>query len=111
MWKKLILRQKLRTLFPDTHERQEVEQALARYGADSSEWDVVRVRLAVLKLAGADVKALHSLVDAAKEDYRDVLAWAESPSWMRPDFWDLPRAEKNALAQRDRDHYKDWLRE
>ena len=38
-----------------------------------------RVRLAILVLADGDAAEVHNLVQAASEDYRDVLFWAESP--------------------------------
>jgi len=98
-------------LFPDEVQRQEVVQELARYGTESYEQEAVRVRLAVLKLAGADQARLHSLVDAAKSDFRDVLAWAEYPAQMKSDSWLLAPAENKLLVQQDRDQYEDWLRE
>jgi len=107
----LILEQKLRTLFPDAPQRREAEQELARYGTESYEQEEVRVRLAVLKLAGADMQRLHSYVDAAKGDYRDVLAWAECPAQMESDFWQLPPNERKFLIDRDHEQYENWLRQ
>jgi len=38
---------------------------------------VERVRLAIITLAQSDLGRAAELVDAANQDYRDVLAWAE----------------------------------
>src|SRR6476646_9601479 len=106
-----ILDQKLQALFQDASQRREAEQELARYGTERYEQEAVRVRLAVLKLAGADVQRVRSYVDAAKGDYRDVLAWAEYPAQMKADSWRLPPAERKALIGQDRERYEDWLRQ
>jgi len=107
----LILEQKLQALFSDAPQRREAERELARYGTESYEQETVRVRLAVLKLAGADLQQLHSYVDAAKGDYRDVLAWAEYPAQMESDSWQLPPNERKLLIDRDREQYENWLRQ
>lgn len=39
-----------------------------------------RVQAAILVLAGGDFNALRRLVDAANQDYRDLLSWAEHPT-------------------------------
>jgi hypothetical protein len=38
-----------------------------------------RVRLAILKLAGSDIRELGKRVDGAKEDWEDIINWAERP--------------------------------
>lgn len=53
-----------------------VTQLLATYGQRSFERDVEPVHKAILQLASGDVERLRRLVDLAKRDYRDVLAWA-----------------------------------
>jgi hypothetical protein len=110
MTQEAILEQKLRALFPEAHQHAQATEALARYGIESHEQEPVRVRLAALKLAGADLGQLRAYVDAAKRDFRDVLAWAESPAQMKADSWRLPAAEQQALIAQDRKQYDDWLR-
>jgi hypothetical protein len=39
-----------------------------------------RVQAAILVLADGDFNDLHQLVDAANQDYRDPLCWAEYPT-------------------------------
>jgi hypothetical protein len=45
---------------------------------------VYRVRLAILKLAQGDLPRLGRLVQDAKRDYRDVLAWSTERKPSRP---------------------------
>jgi hypothetical protein len=69
-----------------------------------------RVALACLKLAGSDPAALQNCVNAALTDYRDILAWAESPRQMR--VGPTAPAEVQARARReDAEEYKAWLRD
>ena len=50
---------------------------LDRYGTRRSEPEQERVQLAVLKLSGGDIERLRHGLDVARQDYRDVLYWAE----------------------------------
>jgi hypothetical protein len=53
---------------------------LDEYGMESHEQERDRVQMAILRLsAGDEGKLLHN-VAAAKQDYRDVLMWAEEPA-------------------------------
>ena len=60
----------------------EVLSLLDEYDATSGP-PSARVQLAVLKLADGDMRALKRSVRDARMDYRDVLAWAEYPQYMR----------------------------
>lgn len=65
----------LKRAFPGrTHEALTI---LARYGTETHEREPQRVRLAVIDLAAGDLAELSRLVDHAKQDWRDVLMWAE----------------------------------
>jgi hypothetical protein len=56
-----------------------IMEILDLYGVEPHEGERARVQLAILKLSeGNDDKLLH-FVEAAKQDYRDVLLWAETP--------------------------------
>ncbi|NIW49325.1 MAG: hypothetical protein GWN30_32535, partial [Gammaproteobacteria bacterium] len=45
----------------------------------------------------------------AKQDYRDVLAWAEHPRQSK--HWSIQNsARKDSLKKADRDEYEEWLR-
>jgi len=105
-----ILEQKLLKLFPDEAQRHEVQQDLARYGTAGHEREAVRVRIAILKLAGTDKSRVRYFVNLAKLDYRDILGPAEYPAQMRSPTWRLPESEKQPLIQQDLEQYEKWLR-
>lgn len=58
------------------HQQHDVAAALASYGEQPYEREVVRVQLAVLSLAGGDMERLLKYLERAKRDYRDVLLWS-----------------------------------
>lgn len=71
-------------LFPSRSAKGALE-ILDLYGVESHEPERERVQLAILALSkGNEDKLLH-LVEAAKQDYRDVLYWAEYPQESGPD--------------------------
>jgi hypothetical protein len=49
-----------------------------RYGTETYENEIARVRLAIIQLSAGDEEKLAYFVDIAKTDYRDVLAWQQS---------------------------------
>lgn len=72
-----------------------------------------RVLLATLKLAEGDLDSLRRQIDVAKTDYRDVLACAEYPQYMRsvPPGADGSGQEVQGVIQRDWTQYQNWLTE
>ena len=52
---------------------------LDRYGTRRSEGERERLQHAILKLGGGDIEKLRHDRDVARQDYRDVLYWAEYP--------------------------------
>jgi hypothetical protein len=64
--------------FPD-HDAATVLALLDRYGTRRPEPERERVQLAVLKLSGGDIEKLRHNLEVARQDYRDVLYWAEYP--------------------------------
>lgn len=58
-------------------ERERALELVGRYGADPKDKEVDRVRRAILKLSHGDIHRLNRLVNSAKQDYEDVLWWAE----------------------------------
>jgi hypothetical protein len=97
-------------LFP-LDDRASVLAILDRYGSESHEREVVRVRVAVLKLSGGDVAKLDRAVVHAKRDYRDVLAWAEYPDELIQPTWRLPDDQVARIRGADRTQYLAWLKE
>lgn len=51
--------------------------ALDGYGSAPHESEVARVRLAIVALSEGNEEKLRHLVQVAKTDYRDILAWAQ----------------------------------
>jgi hypothetical protein len=100
-----VLQKKLMLIYPSEGERGVADTALAPVVAGV---EGERVAVACLKLAGGDLVKLEEFVSAALTDYRDILAWAESPRQMRLG----PRAtpEDQQVARRaDAEEYARWL--
>ena len=98
-------------VWPDA-DLQAVMAALDEYGMEGSERGRTRVHLAILKLSEGKRERLPELVQMAKRDYRDVLAYAEYPEEMRIGFVgmrELPTEEQAAIRRRDRAQYRAWL--
>jgi hypothetical protein len=107
---KALLERKLENMFPDDFMRRRVGKTLQDYGATTREREPARVRLAILKLAGAELQSVEKYTRYACEDYRTILAWAEYPRqtrlWVRPD-----PEEKQKLVEADLTEYENWLHE
>ena len=56
---------------------------LEEYGGEKWERECPRVQLAALKLADGKLEVLKKQISTAKRDFRDVLAPAEYPEYMR----------------------------
>jgi len=103
------LKIKIENLFPEASEREKASVVLARYGEEEYEQESDRVRLAILKLAGPNpsIAKLQEFTNAAKGDFRDVLAWAEYPRQSRRSS--AKGAVKLELANADLEEYETWL--
>jgi hypothetical protein len=67
-----------------------------------------RVHLAALNLAAGNVEELSHLLNGS--DYRDLLAAAEYPLYMRtPAISSLPTAERQRIIDQDWAQYQEWL--
>jgi hypothetical protein len=100
-----VLNRKLATLYPAEDARRAAELALAPVlrGREGT-----RVALGCIKLAGDDLARLEGFVRAALEDYRDILAWAESPRQMRQGP-SAPAADRTQAQRADAEEYASWL--
>ncbi len=88
-----------------------VMSVLNEYGTEDWHHEGCRVRLAVLKLATGNLEVLRRKTEVAKCDYRDILAYAEYPEYMKkvsPDS-DLPKKQVRAVVARDWSQYEKWL--
>jgi hypothetical protein len=89
----------------------QVLAALREYGRETWHRERNRVQLAVLKLAAGDLNALHSHLEIAKRDYRDVIAFAEYPGY----FTKVPPNAKPSdpahaeVIDADWKQYQQWL--
>ena len=108
---------KLASIWPDSAQRERARAELCRYGTEIHERDVERVRLAILKLCDGQFERLTEMVAAAKQDYRDVLMWAEYPAegqalWaLGPKLSAEQRQRLEELRAQDRAQYRRWLTE
>jgi len=75
------------------------EALLLEYGQAPHEREVERVRRAILSLSGSDEAKLRYFLAVAKQDYRDVLFWADNPEQAIVDTPDKKRKMAEALRQ------------
>lgn len=94
-------------LFGAHPDAKELREALLKYTDKES----LRVHLAILKLSEGDPEKLLSYIEAAKGDYRDVLAWAEYPEQLSSGKtrYNTPLEEYEVMLKRDRRQYEKWL--
>ena len=92
---------------------EEVLAIVNEYGLEKWEIEADRVRVAVLKLANGDLERLRARVKRAKRDYRDVLAAAEYPEYMKTGGSGIrkpPSDEQPRSIDRDWRQYYHWFR-
>ena len=101
---------KAREVFP-SWELSDLMALLDSYGTEEHEGEKERVQLAILKLCDEDnLDDPSRYVDAAKRDYRDVLAWAEYPNQMKADpLGELPPSDHRNIVELDKRQYEEWL--
>ena len=92
-------------LYPDFAERSRATAILGVYGRESYQREVERVRLGILRLAGADLSALERWTALACTDYRDLLVAAEYPRTLARDR----KRDREKDAARERAEYDAWL--
>jgi hypothetical protein len=95
-------------LFP-LEERAAASALLDGYGAAAHEREHLRVRVAALKLSAGRLAQLEWVMSHARQDYRDIVAWAEYPEEMNQPTWRLAPREVERLRAADRSQYLAWL--
>ncbi len=100
--------QKLAELFAEPQTRARAEASLVSYLAEPSGHSPERVALAILKLSEGDLSALLTAIESARQDPRDVLAWAEYPAEMGLDAA-ASTQERQDARRRDKEQYSRWL--
>lgn len=99
------LHAKIRQVFPDA-DPADIQRVLDEYAGPER----LRVQLAIVKLSDEDRRdSPRHYVDSACQDYRDVLAWAESPQQLRPDWFSLSVTDRAKVVKADRQQYARWL--
>ena len=102
---------KIRQYWPD-EDPLVILDLLNQYGTEESERGRTRVHLAILKLSEGELSKLPKLIDMAKRDYRDVIAYAEYPEHMKLGFLkmrELSPEQQKALKKQDAKQYAEWL--
>jgi hypothetical protein len=96
---------KIRQVFPEA-DPADIQRQLDAYAGPER----LRVQLAILKLCDEDRRdSPRHYVDTACQDHRDVLAWAESPQQLRPDWFSLSVTDRAKVVKADRQQYARWL--
>jgi hypothetical protein len=96
---------KIRQVFPDA-DPGDIKRQLDEYTGPER----LRVHLAIVKLSDEDQRdSPRHYLETARADYRDVLAWAESPRQVRPDWFTLSVTERAKVVKADRQQYARWL--
>lgn len=104
-----LVMKKAKDVFPK-EDVSKIMSILDQYGVDSYERERERVQIAILKLSEGDMKELEESVKAAKQDYRDVLAWAEFPLEMKSEPGTLDAQKAKEIKEKDRKQYLEWLK-
>lgn len=91
-----------------------VSDALAildEYGSGTWHHESHRVHAAVLKIANGNLDRLKREIKTANADYRDVLAYAEYPSYFQrvPGPGSLPAAQTRQIIDADWRQYQEWF--
>src|SRR5579862_9863974 len=95
--------------FPLEEERA-VFSALKKYGKKDWHREVPRVRLAILKLAYGSREKLREAIAMADQDYRDVLSYAEYPSYFsKINPTEKDEAKRKRVIDTDWQEYRAWL--
>lgn len=92
-------------------EQAEALAILREYGTDDGHRETDRVQLAALKLAAGSLARLRLEVEAAKTDYRDVIAPAEYPGYieLRPSSEVVSLQKRVQIIYDDWEQYQQWL--
>jgi predicted Fe-Mo cluster-binding NifX family protein len=104
-----LVMEKAKDVFPK-EDVSKIMSILDEYGVESYEQERERVQLAILKLSEGDMKELKESVKAAKQDYRDVLAYAEFPLEMKSETLKLDAEKAKEIREKDRKQYLEWLK-
>jgi len=101
---------KLAAEFRSADERRAARELLNQYASDQGDSYPERVQLAALFLSNGDLARLQAGLTSALVDYRDTIAAAEYPSFMRlPVDVDTESDAYLAAIEHDRERYLTWI--
>jgi len=90
-----------------------VKAMLSEYGTEKWHREPTRLQLAALKVANGSVQKLRACIDSAKIDYRDALASAEYPAYLKKIGFrvrEFPERERRQIIDEDWRQYEEWLK-
>ena len=88
----------IRSLFPaEAHQR--IRALLDAYGREPYERERERVQAAIVRLSEGDEAKLAYFLSVAKQDYRDVLFWADQPNEAKLDTPEKRRRVRESLLK------------
>jgi hypothetical protein len=90
-------------------ERELAFSILGEYGSEDWHREPVRVRVAALKLSKGETEILRREIETAKNDYRDTIALAEYPGYLKLDFSELSENKTQRIIESDWNQYQEWL--
>lgn len=90
-------------------ERKTAFSILEEYGSNEWHREPIRVRIAALKLSNGDIELLRQIIDTAKNDYRDTIAPAEYPGYLKLNFAELAENKSRRIIEADWKQYQEWL--
>jgi len=95
---KLTLTEAIAAAFrAEAHAR--VRAMIEAYGREPHERERERVQLAIVKLSEGDEAKLGYFLSVAKQDYRDVLFWADNPTEAKLDTPEKRRRVRESLLK------------
>jgi hypothetical protein len=90
-------------------EREEALSILGQYGSEEWHREPVRVRVAALKLSNGSIELLRRQIEIANNDYRDIIAPAEYPGYLKLNFEELSENKTHQMIESDWKEYQEWL--
>ena len=106
-----LVEEMVKRIFPQENPSR-ISALLHMYGTERYERERERVQLAILKLSEGAPDRLLRLIEMAKQDYRDVLAYAEYPNEMgksATEMGEMPPQDAKRIRDKDRQQYLEWL--
>jgi hypothetical protein len=109
-WTREMVLRKIEAVFPGSGPSQIVGMLESAAPDHFPDWGKYRIQLAIIKLCDESkgLSVLPHNVNAAKLDYRDVLAWAEEPHVIGLALA-AGDAEREEASKRDLEQYLRWI--